>query len=327
MNRRRLLQTASVSLLAIPLTAGAQPPTKVARVGYLSDEPRSLGGRSFEPIAQGLRDLGYQEARNIVFEQRYAEDKAEALPGLAAELVRLKVDVLVAVGTSATRAAKDATATVPIVFTRIADPVGLGLVTSLARPGGNVTGVSVLTRDLAAKWLELLTETMPGIKRVGVVADPTFPPAALQRREIERAARVLNLELQSVEVRTVEAFEAAVRALAHQRAQALVVVPAVLYAEQTHRLAALAVKHRLPTVWYRREQVEAGGLMSYGTNFPDMYRRAATYVDKILKGAKPADLPVELPTTFELVINLKTAKALALTIPPTVLLRADHVIE
>ncbi len=316
-----------LSLLVAPRAADAQPPTKVPRVGYLSDESSSLGVASFEPIAQGLRDLGYVLGRNIVFEHRYADGKTNVLPGLAAELVRLKVDVIVAVGTPATRAAKSATRTIPIVFTRIADPVSLGLVASLARPSGNLTGVSVLTVDLAPKWLELLTEAIPGVRRVGVFWDPTFPPAALQLREIERAARVLNIGLQPVEVRAAEALEAAVRAVAARGTQALIVVPAVLFAEQGHRLAELAVQRRLATMWYRREPVESGGLMSYGTNFSDMYRRAATYVDRILKGAKPADLPVEQPATFELVINLKAAKALGLTIPQTVLQRADWVIR
>ena len=316
-----------LSLLAVPRAADAQPPMKVPRVGYLSDESSSLGFASFEPIAQGLRELGYLEGHNIVFEHRYAEGKTEALPGLAADLVRLKVDVIVAVGTSATRAAKNATEMIPIVFTRIADPVTLGLVASLARPSGNLTGVSVLTIDVAAKWLELLTEAIPGVRRVGVFWDPTFPPAALQLREIERAARMLNLELQPMEVRAAEAFEAAVRAVVGQGTQALIVVPALLFAEQRHRLAELAVQHRLPTMWYRRELVEAGGLMSYGANFSAMYRRAATYVDKILKGAKPADLPVEQPMKLELVINLKTAQALGLTLPPLLLFQADEVIR
>jgi ABC-type uncharacterized transport system substrate-binding protein len=321
-----LIVILTFSFLVGPLAVEAQP-TKAPRVGYLSDESGSLGSASFEPIARGLRELGYLEGRNIVFENRYADGKPEVLPGLAAELVRLQVDVIVAVGTPATRAAKNATETIPIVFTRIADPVTLGLVASLARPSGNLTGVSVLTLDLAAKWLELLTEAMPGVRRVGVFWDPTFPPAALQLREIERAARLLNVELQPVEVRAAEEFEAVGRAVVSQRAQALIVVPALRFTEQRHRLAELAVQHRLPTMWYRREQVEAGGLMSYGTNFSAMYRRAATYVDKILKGAKPADLPVEQPMKLELVINLKTAKALDLTIPPTLLFQADEVIQ
>jgi ABC-type uncharacterized transport system substrate-binding protein len=316
-----------LSLLAAPRAADAQAPTKVPRVGYLSDESSSLGFATFEPMARGLRDLGYLAGRDIVFEYRYAEGKTELLPALAAELVHLKVDVIVAVGTSATRAAKNATETIPIVFTRIADPVAMGFVASLARPSGNLTGVSVLTIDVAAKWLELLIEAMPGGRRVGVFWDPTFPPAALQLREIEQEARVLNVELHPVEVRAAEAFEAAVRAVVGQGTQALIVVPALLFTEQRHQLAALAVQHRLPTMWFRREHVEAGGLMSYGTNFSDMYRRAATYVGKILKGAKPADLPVEQPTKFELVLNLKTAQALGITMPPSLLILADEVIK
>ena len=315
-------------LTLAPLAADAQPPTKLPRVGYLSDESRSSGFASFEPIAQGLRELGYLEGRNIVFEHRYAEGKTEVLSGLAAELVRLKVDVIVAVGTPATRAAKNATETIPIVFTRIADPVALGLVASLARPSGNLTGVSVLTRDLAAKWLELLTEAIPGVRRVGVVWDPTFPPAALQLREIEVAARSLRVQIQPVGVQRPEEFEGALSAMTRQHVGALVVLAGLARStEHRKRIADLAVKSRLPMMSVSREGVEAGGLMSYGTNFSDMYRRAATYVDKILRGAKPSDLPVEQPTKFELVINLKTAKALGLTIPPTVLLRADHVIE
>lgn len=316
----------AIAILLAPPAARTQQQTKVPRVGYLSDEFRSLGVSSFEPIAQELRNVGYVDGRTIIFEQRYAEGKTEVLPALAAELVQRKVDVIVTVGTSATRAAKNATETIPIVFTRISDPVGLGLVANLARPSGNLTGVSTLGPDLAAKWLELLIETLPGVKRVGVVWDPTFPAAALQLREVERAARKLNLELQPVEVRATEAPEVAVRALVAQRTQALLVMPA-LFTEQRRRLAALATQQRLPTMFYRRELVEAGGLMSYFLNFSDMYRRAATYVDKILKGGKPADLPVEQPTTFELVINSKTANALGLTIPQSVLLRADQVIQ
>jgi len=319
--------TLTLSLLAAPLAARAQQPTKVPRVGYLSDESGSLGLASFEPLAKGLRELGYLEGRTIVFENRYADGKTEVLPGLAAELVRIQVDVIVTVGTPATRAAKNATETIPIVFTRIADPVALGLVASLARPSGNLTGVSLLSPDLNARRLEIVTEAIPGGRRVGVFWDPTFPPAALELREIERAARLLNVELQPLEVRAAEELEAAMLAVVGQRAQALIVVPALLFTEQRHRIAALAVKNRLPTMLSRREHVEAGGLMSYGTNYSAMYRRAATYVDKILKGAKPADLPVEQPMRFELIINLKTATALGLTIPPSLLFQADEVIR
>jgi len=322
-----LIVTLTLASFVVLLMAEAQPSAKVPRVGYLSDESSSLGFATFEPMAQGLRDLGYLEGHNIVFEHRYAEDKTDILPGLAVELVHLKVDVLVTVGTSATRAAKNATDTIPIVFTRLADPVAMGLVASLARPRGNLTGVSVLTIDIAAKWLELLLEALPGVRHVGVFWDPTFPPAALQLREIAQAAHVLNVELHPVEVRAAEAFEAAVRTVVGQGTQALIVMPALLFTEQRHHLAALAVQHRLPTMWYRREQVEAGGLISYGTDFSDMYRRVATYVDKILKGVKPGDLPVEQLMKFELVINLKPAQALGLTIPPTLLFQADAVIR
>ncbi len=321
------LVTLTLSLLAVPLAVRAQQPTKVPRVGYLSDESSSLGFASFEPVAQGLRDLGYLEGHTIVFEHRYADGKTERLPALAADLVRLKVDVIVAVGTPATRAAKNATDTIPIVFTRIADPVALGLVASLAQPSGNLTGVSISSPDLNARRLEILTEVVPGDRRVGVVWDPTFPPASLELREIERAAHELHVELQPVEVRAAEELEAAMRVVVGQGVQALIVVPALRFTEQRHRLAALAVQHRLPTMLSRKEHVEAGGLMSYGTNYAAMYGRAATYVDKILKGAKPADLPVEQPMKFELVINLKTAQALGLPIPPSVLFQADEVIQ
>jgi ABC-type uncharacterized transport system substrate-binding protein len=224
-----LLVLLPIAVLLAPPAARAQQAAKVPRVGYLSDEFRSLGVASFEPMAQELRKLGYLGGRTIVFEHRYAEGKTEVLPALAAQLVQLKVDVIVAVGTSATRAAKNATETIPIVFTRISDPVALGLVASLARPSGNLTGVSTLFPDLAAKWLELLTETLPGVRRVGVVWDPTFPPAALQLREVERAARVLNLELRPMEVRAAEAPDAAVRAVVAQRTQALLVMPALFH--------------------------------------------------------------------------------------------------
>ena len=321
------LVTLTLSLLVAPLTVRAQQPTKVSRVGYLSDESSSLGVASFEPVAQGLRDLGYLEGHTLVFEHRYAEGKTASLPALAADLVRLKVDVIVAVGTPATRAAKNATDTIPIVFTRIANPVDLELVASLAQPGGNLTGVSLSSPELNARRLEILTEVVSGDKRVGVVWDPTFPPASLELREIERAAHELHVALHPVEVRAAEELEAAMRAVVGQGAHALLVVPALRFTEQRHRLAALAVQHRLPTMLSRKEHVEAGGLMSYGTNYAATYRRAATYVDKILKGAKPADLPVEQPMKFELVVNLKTAQALGITMPPSLLLLADEVIK
>jgi putative tryptophan/tyrosine transport system substrate-binding protein len=312
---------------AWPLAARAQQPTTVQRVGYLSDESRSFGLASFELVIKTLRELGYVEGRNIVFESRYADGKHDLLLGFAAELVHQRVDVIVAVGTPAAQAAKNATEAIPIVFSRVADPIALGLVTSLARPTGNLTGVSVVTTDLDAKRLQILTEVIPGIERVGVLWEPTFPSAPLELTKIEHAARLLNIELESIGVRRAEELEAAMYAVVGRRGQALIVVPGLLFTEQRQRIAEIAIKNRLPTMLSRREHVEAGGLMSYGTNYSDMYRRAANYVYKLLKGTKPSDLPVEQPTKFELVINLKTAKLLGITVPPTLLTRADEVIE
>jgi putative ABC transport system substrate-binding protein len=317
----------ALALFAWSSSPDAQQPAKIRRVGILSDESPLVGAKTFEPFAQGLRDLGWIEGQNIAFERRYAAENYKILPGLAAELVRIQPDVISVIGTPAARAAKTATQTIPIVFARISDPIGAGLVPSLARPGGNITGVSIQTRELAAKLLELLTTTVPDAKRVGALWDPNFPPASPQLQEVEGAARSLKLELITEPVRSSDDFAPAVRAMVEQGASAIVVVGAAIFFEHPQQLADLMVKARLPGIFFRREQVEAGGLMSYGTNFPDMYRRAAVYVDKILKGAEPADLPVEQPTKFELVINLKTAKALGLTIPPMLLARADEVIE
>jgi putative ABC transport system substrate-binding protein len=327
MQRRDFITLLGGAVAGWPLAARAQQPTTVQRVGYLSDESRSLGLASFEIIANTLRELGYVEGRNIVFESRYADGKNDLLPGLAAELVRQRVAVIVAVGTPATLAAKNATEAIPIIFSRIADPVALGLVTSLARPTGNLTGVSVITIDLEAKRIQMLADVIPGLKRVGVLWDPTFPSAALELTEIEHAARLLNIELESIGVRRAEELEAAMYAVVGQRGQALIVVPGLLFTEQRQHIAEIAIKNRLPTMLSRREHVEAGGFMSYGPNYSDMYKRAATYVYKVLKGAKPADLPVEQPTKFELVINLKTAKGLGLTMTREFLLLADEVID
>jgi putative ABC transport system substrate-binding protein len=327
MQRRDFITLLGGAVAGWPLAARAQQPTTVQRVGHLSDESHSLGLASFEIIANTLRELGYVEGRNIVFESRYADGKNDLLPGLAAELVRQRVAVIVAVGTPATLAAKNATEAIPIIFSRIADPVALGLVTSLARPTGNLTGVSVITIDLEAKRIQMLADVIPGLKRVGVLWDPTFPSAALELTEIEHAARLLNIELESIGVRRAEELEAAMNAVVGQRGQALIVVPGLLFTEQRQRIAEIAIKNRLPTMLSRREHVEAGGFMSYGPNYSDMYKRAATYVYKVLKGAKPADLPVEQPTKFELVINLKTAKGLGLTMTREFLLLADEVID
>jgi putative ABC transport system substrate-binding protein len=315
--------------LVSPSAAEAQQAAKVARIGYLSTN-LAASPHLLEAFRQGLRDLGYVEGRNVVIEYRGAEGKRERLPALAAELVALKVDVLVAITTLEALAAKQATSTIPVVFAAVADPVTSGLVTSLARSGGNVTGLSLLGPELVGKRLELLTPAVPGISRVAFL---WYPRAVGERTEkdflkgTDVAARALGVRLQVVEARGPENFDRAFSEMNTARADALTVSGAAMFANERSRLVDLAAKHRLPAVYAWREFVEAGGLMAYGPNVADLFRRAATYVDKILKGAKPGDLPVEQPTKFELVINLKTAKALKLTIPQSILARADQVIE
>jgi ABC-type uncharacterized transport system substrate-binding protein len=326
---RRDFLIAAGALLAAPLAAEAQQAAKVARIGYLSTNLAALPNRP-EAFRQGLRDLGYVEGRNLVIEYRYAEGKVEQLPALAAELVALKVDVIVASGTLAALAAKQATSTLPIVFSPAGDPVGSGLVTSLARPGGNVTGLSAFAPELVGKRLELLKQAVPGVSRVAVLWQPgAFGERAemdtLKRAEV--AARDLGVPLQFVEARGPADFDRAFSDMTRARAGALTVLASNMFNSERRRLVDLAAKNRLPALYSARELVDAGGLMSYGANLADLNRRAATYVDKILKGTKPADLPVEQPTKFELVINLKTAKALGLTIPQSVLARADEVIQ
>jgi putative tryptophan/tyrosine transport system substrate-binding protein len=320
----RLVVAIAVGLCTWSLSADAQQPTKVPRVGILSDEIRS-SVEWYEPFAQGLRDLGYVEGRNIAFDRRYAEGKIDVLPTLATELVRNQPDVILAIGTPATRAAMSATQTIPILFTRIADPVGFGLVSSLARPEANLTGVSDLMVETGAKRLELLNTAVPDAKRVGVLWDSDYPAAEL--REIERAARSLNLELIPIDVRNLDELEPGLRRMVEQRAGALIVVPAPIFGQRPQRMADMTAEARLPAMFFDKGFVEAGGLMAYGVDAAARVRRVANYVDKILKGAKPADLPVEQPTKFELVINMKTAKALGLTIPYTLLALADEVIE
>jgi putative tryptophan/tyrosine transport system substrate-binding protein len=284
-----------------------------------------------EAFRQGLRDLGYVEGRNVVIEYRDAEGKVERHPALAAELVALKVDVIVVAGSTLTaQTVKQATSTLPIVFIAVGDPVGSGLVTSLARPGGNVTGLSNIGPELVGKRLELLKQAVPGVDRVAVL----WLPGALGERTdkdmltgADVAARALGVRLQFVEARGPDEFARAFSDMTSARAGGLTVLPSARLLREHRRLVDLAAKNRLPAVYTSREFVDAGGLMAYGANLADLYRRAATYVDKVLKGAKPADLPVEQPTKFELVINLKTAKALGLEIPPTLLTRADEIIE
>jgi len=316
-------------LLAVPRASEAQQGAKAARIGYLSTN-LAANPHLLEAFRQGLRDLGYVEGRNVVIEYRDAEGKPERLPALAAELVALKVDVIMAPGNSLALAAKQATRTLPIVFAAVTDPVASGLVTSLARPGGNVTGASILSPELVGKRLELLTQAVPGVSRVAVL----WLPGALGERtekdmlkEADVAARALGVRLEVVEARGPADIDRAFSDMTRVRAGALTVLPSLTFLREHRRLVDLAAKHRLPAVYTVKEYVDAGGLMSYGANIADLFRRSATYVDKILKGAKPADLPVEQPTKFELVINLKTAKALGLTIPQSLLGRADQVIE
>jgi putative tryptophan/tyrosine transport system substrate-binding protein len=281
----------------------------------------------FAPLAKVLRQLGYVDGRTVAFEHRVANGKQDILPDLAAELTRLQVDVIVAIGTSAAVAAKRATLTVPIVLVRVGNPVGSGLVRSLASPGTNLTGLSIISADLAAKRLELLVQAVPNVTRVGILSDPSFPATAPVLRETEAAARSLNLDVQIVALRDADELESALSAMLAHGAGALVVAPSVLLTEHRRRLSELALKARLPAMAVRREFPEEGLLMSYGPDFAPMFRRAASYVDKILKGTKPADIPVEQPMNIALVINLKTAKALGLTIPTSLIVLAEEVIE
>ena len=313
-----------LSMLATPLTADAQQP-QVPRIGVLSSF--SDPDPQVAALTQGLRDLGWVEGQNVAVEYRYANNHLEQFPHLAAELVRLKVDLIVAGGEAGIRAARDATSTIPIVMANSGDPVGTGLIASLSRPGGNVTGLSLLAPDLGGKRLELLKETVPKVSRVGVLWNPTNAVKALELNSTEVAARALGVIVTSHGVRAPADFDRAFAAIGRERPTALITLADPLTRGHKTQLAEFAAKSRLPMIAETRDFAEAGGLMTYGASLLDLYRRAATYVDKILKGAKPGDLPIEQPTKFELVVNLKTAKALGLTIPQSVLVRADEVIR
>ena len=316
-----------LSLTLAPLAAEAQSAGKVYRIGILETRSTAMNAANLDAFRQGLRELGYVEGQNFVIEYRSADGRPERFPGLATELVRLKVDLIVTRGTPAVLAAKNATGSIPIVMATSADPTGFAIVSSLARPGGNVTGLSTIAVELAGKRLELLKEAIPRIARIAQLANMSSPVSVSQWRQIEVAARSLGLEPQLLDVRAPEDLARAFDTAIKQRADAVLVVNDTLTQTNVRRIVDLSAKHRLPSIFTSREFVDAGGLMAYGPNFTDLYRRAATYVDKILKGAKPGDLPVEQPTKFELVINLKTAKALGLTIPQSVLQRADQLIE
>jgi ABC-type uncharacterized transport system substrate-binding protein len=314
-------------LFALCFSAQAQQPSKIPRIGFLFALSPSVVSARVEAFRQGMRELGYVEGKNIVIEWRFAEEKPDRLPALAAELVRLKVDIIVTAGPSATRSAKEATVTIPIVMAFDDDPVGSGFVARLARPGGNITGLSAFSPEISGKQLELLKEIVPRLSRVAVLGSSTHPGTTQSQKEMELTAQAFKVQLQYRNVLDPKDIETAFGPARKGRVDAVVVLSSPILLSQRAQLAELAVKSRLPVIHANTEYVEAGGLMVYGTNFPDLFRRAATYVDKILKGAKPADLPVEQPTKFELVINLKAAKQIGLTIPPNVLARADRIIR
>ena len=324
--RRRSFVASGMTLLAAPSAVFAQTPGKTPRIGYLS--LRSGPESQDEAFRQGLRELGYVEGKNISVEYRWADSKPDRIPALAEELVRLKVDVIVCAGggTAVILAVKKAVRTIPVVFQTGGDPVSAGLVASLDRPGGNLTGVSALTGDLNEKRLELLKQAVPGVSRVAVLMNPTSTNAAALKG-LEAAARTLKVKLQVVEARDPQAIDGAFAAIKRERPDALLVANSPMFFAERKRIVGLAAQSRLPGIFEGREFSEAGGLLSYGASLADNYRRLASYVDRILKGAKPADLPVEQPTRFELIINAKTAKALGITIPQSLLLRADEVIQ
>jgi putative ABC transport system substrate-binding protein len=327
MKKKITVLTLCAMLFALCVSAEAQQPGKKPRIGYLTATSLAAIAARTEAFRQGLRELGYIEGKTIIIEERHAEGKLDRLPSLAAELVRLHVDVIVSAGPGDTRAAKNLTSTIPIIMAQDSDPVGNGFVASLARPGGNITGLSTLAPEISGKRLELLYETVPKLVRVAVFGRSTRPGNAQAVGAVERAATTFRIKLQYVDVEGPAELDAAFQTAVSQRADAVLVLEAPVFINQRTRIAELAAKRRLPAIYSRAENVEAGGLISYGVSVTDMFRRAAIYVDKILKGTKPADLPVEQPTKFELVINLKTAKQIGLTIPPNVLARADKVIK
>jgi ABC-type uncharacterized transport system substrate-binding protein len=330
MDRRVFLSALSAGLLAVPLATGAQQAAgRVWRVGFLTPGFRELPGSNpgLAPLSQGLRELGYIEGRNLTLEVRYAEGRTERFPAIAAELVNLKVDVLVAASTPGALAAKQATSKIPIVMASVGEPVEVKLVESLAHPGGNVTGLSLIAPQLAAKRLDLLKQALPRLSRVTVLWNSANQGMQARFHETQGAAQQLGMALHSATIQSPDDFDSLFATMIRDRPEALLVLADTVTIANRQRTVEFAARSRVPGIYEARAFVDAGGLMSYGIDVSDHYRRAASYVDKILKGAKPADLPVEQPTKFELVINLKTAKALGLTIPPALLQRADQVIE
>jgi putative tryptophan/tyrosine transport system substrate-binding protein len=327
MKRRVFISAVGMSLLGVPFRLAAQPPQKVPRVGYLFSFTRAEGSRLWEACRQGLRELGYVEGRNIALEPRWADGRHERLPELAADLVRLKVDVIVSAATPASHAAKAATSSIPIVIVAVGEPVKTGLIASLARPGGNVTGLSLLTAEVSGKRLELLGQVVRNMHRAALLMNPDNPVHAVFLEETRVAAQKLRVQLQPLEARNPGDIEHVFDAAARERAAGLIVFDDPAIWSYRKQIVALATTRRLPVVYGQRDFVDDGGLMSYGPDRIDHYRRTALYVDKILKGTKAGDLPVEQPTKFELVINMKTTKSLGLTIPPSLRLQADQLVE
>jgi putative ABC transport system substrate-binding protein len=324
---RRIICPLIIFLLSIVTLAAAQQTKNVPRIGFLGGSSAAAYSGFIDAFRKSLRDLGYVEGQNIAIEYRYADGKRDRLSDLSADLIRLKVDVILVSGSLAIGALKNATKTIPIVMTTVEDPVAQGFVDSLARPGGNITGLTNLAPELSGKRMELVKETLPKVDRIAVLWDPSGPGPAVAFKETQAVAPPMGLQLQSLQVRSPNDFEGAFKAAIAERSGALIVLQSFLTNAHRRRIVDLALTHRLPGMYTQMEYVEVGGLMSYAPSYTDIYRRAATYVDKILKGTKPADLPVEQPTKFEFVINLKTAKQIGVTIPPNVLARADRVIR
>ena len=326
-SRRAFLRSVAVGVIAAPLAVEAQQPGKVYRIGFLSNTNPTLSAPTLDAFRHGLRELGWVEGQNVAIEYRWADGNLDRLPALAADLVRAPVDVIVTAGPAGVRAALQATRTVPIVGAIMGDPVAGGYAASLARPGGSVTGSAVQFEDLVTKQLQILKETVPKAARVAILAHHTPLVNPITLKAAEAAARVLGLKGRVFEIRDVPDLEGAFRTAKAEHADAVHVLPSPAFSRQRARLAELSVKHRLPGIYESKEYVDAGGLMSYGPSFPDLFRRSASYVDRILKGAKPGDLPAEQPTRYYLAVNRKTADTLGLTVPPSVLLRADDVVQ
>jgi putative ABC transport system substrate-binding protein len=328
MIKRIVLWLLTIGVLLTLSSIGAQAASKIARLGFISPASSSTAGPNLEALRRGLHDLGYMEGKSIVIEARWAEGSADRLAHLIAELMQLKVDVLVIGGAAGALAAKNAGIKTPVVFAAVTDPLGYGIIDSLPRPGGNITGVALAVGEgFSGKWVELLKEAVPKVVRMAVLRNPTHPLAEVFLRETQAAGRALGVKLDFFEARDPSEVGSTLSRMEKERTEALIVTPSPLFTSERSRIVDSVGRGRLSAMFFSREFVDAGGLMSYGPSFPESYRRAATYVDKILKGAKPADLPVEQPTKFELLINLKTAKQIGLTIPPNVLARADKVIR